>query len=266
MVNGSILASPWRTSECGNCLHRVVPLGWPKRNSPRKFRNWRPFGIVSVGDDVDAPDNQYLAARAGQSPFGDSRYPAVIEKRFNRRFRASLDYAHGRCGGSTAGRAASRRESGGHCLPGFVCRGVGDPVTRWPEYFAPPAREVIRRGRAQRTRNSVGGDEPINAPAGEGELPPCVGVNRTARGRICGPLRAPQVREQSGSESRPFAHLVTAPGHRVADGDGRGGERLPTLRTVTVCDALPVRRSGVVGESRIAGPAVVAVVARRSAI
>ena len=66
---------------------------------------------------------------------GDPRYLAVVEKRFNKRFRAAPDYV--RLAGSTAEVAAAVEEavregrrlavtSGGHCLEGFV----SDPEVR----------------------------------------------------------------------------------------------------------------------------------------
>src|SRR5436305_5231974 len=65
----------------------------------------------------------------------DPRYLAVVDKRFNKRFRARPDYV--RLAGSTAQVAAAVEEavregrrlvvtSGGHCLEGFVA----DPAVR----------------------------------------------------------------------------------------------------------------------------------------
>jgi hypothetical protein len=72
---------------------------------------------------------------------GDTRYLAVVEKRFNKRFRASPDYV--RLAGSTEEVVSAVQEavrdgrrlavtSGGHCLEGFVSdpdvRVLADPV------------------------------------------------------------------------------------------------------------------------------------------
>ena len=165
----------------------------------------------------------------------DPRYRAVVEKRFNKRFRASPDYV--RLAGSTEQVIAAVEEavregrrlvvtSGGHCLEGFV----SDPEVRVIIDVSPMKRiyydaEHGRRGR--RGRRHGGRDVP-GAVRDLGHRDPARRVSGDRHGRARGRRRLrlplPPARPRGGLSARRRG------GHRGRGADGRAAWWRPARR------------------------------------